>query len=175
MKRTVRIISTMLAVLAAAGCATMHTGLPQTREKFVSDMKAGGLFTNTETTTVGRPAKAVMADITEYANKCLNVRVSTGPVMKYRSAGGSTAYLTKMENAPNGVMALSVQEEYNDRPQSGSPPGGLYVFVSEIRPSGVNKTDINIHYLTARGKIGDFLKQWANGNKSRCPNLDRVV
>lgn len=175
MKKYARIISAMLVAYAVVGCATPNIGVPQTREKFVSDMKAGGLFRNTETTSVGRPAKAVVADIKEYANKCLNVRVSAGPSMQYRSAGGSTTYRAKVETASNGVVALSVQEEYNDRPQKGMPPGGMYVFVSEIRSSGANKTDIDIHYITSRGKIGDFLKQWANGKKSFCPSFDRAV
>ena len=171
----IRAVSFMLIHLAVlTGCAT-SAGLPQTRDEFVSGMKSGRLFTNVEKVIASRPVKAVVADVTDYAKRCLNVRATSGPSYQYKSAGGSTTYRPKIEAIQNGAVALSVQEEYNDKPQSGAPPGGIFVVVAEIRGAGNNKTQVDIYYLSARGKIVDPLKQWINGDKRLCPSLKRVL
>lgn len=162
------LISLFLSVLT--GCAT-NIGLPQTRNEFVSMYKSGGLFRNAEHVTVNRPVKAVVADVTEYANKCLKVRVTTRPSYQYKEAGGSTTYIPKIGAGQNGMTALSVQEKYDDREQSGMPPGGMFTLVAEIRAAG-NKTQVDI-YHAARGKIADPLKQWIEGDKDRCPSFER--
>jgi len=161
------LISGFLSIFA--GCAS-NIGMPQTREEFVTAYKSGGLFRSAEHVAVNRPAKAVVADVTEYAKKCLNVRVTRGPSYQYKEAGGSTTYHTKIEATPNGATALSVQEKYNDRDQSGAPPGGIFTLVAEIRAAGSNKTQVNI-YHASRGKIADPLKQWIEGDKRLCPSL----
>lgn len=175
MIRPVRVVSFMLILLAVlSGCAT-GTGRPQTRGDFVSAMKSGRLFTNVEKVVANRPVKAVVADVTDYAKRCLNVRATSGPSYQYKSAGGSTTYHPKIESIRNGAVALSVQEEYNDRPQSGAPPGGIFVVVAEIHGAGNNKTRVDIYYLSSRGKIVDPLKQWINGDKRQCPSLKRML
>ncbi len=70
------------------------------------------------------------------------------------------------------MTALSLQEEYNDRPMTGAPQDGLFTLVAEIRPAGKNKTELDI-YHARRGKIADPLKQWADGDKCPCPSLKR--
>jgi hypothetical protein len=153
------------------GCAT-NVGVPQTRDEFVSAYKSGGMFRNAEHIVVNRPVKTVVADVSEYASKCLKVRVTHGPSYKYKEAGGSTIYLPKIESTRNGATALSVQERYNDRVQSGAPPGGIFTLVAEIRAAGSNKTQVDI-YHASRDKIADPLKQWIQGGNRQCPSLER--
>src|SRR6266511_3848372 len=83
--RLIGLISIVLPVLT--GCVI---GAINTREEFVAAMKSGGPFKNVEQTTVNRPFKTVVADVTEYSNKCLNVRVTRRPSYQYKEAGGST-------------------------------------------------------------------------------------
>lgn len=162
---------TSFLTLILVGCAT-NIGVPQTREEFVSAYKSGGMFRNAEHVTVNRAAKLVIADASEYANKCLKVRVAYGPSYKYKQAGGSTTYAPRIETTRSGATALSVQEQYNDRAQSGAPPGGIYTLVAEFRAAGNNKTQVDI-YHASRGKIADPLKQWIQGDKRSCPSLER--
>ncbi len=163
--RLIGLISIVLPVLT--GCVI---GAINTREEFVAAMKSGGPFKNVEQTTVNRPFKTVVADVTEYSNKCLNVRVTRRPSYQYKEAGGSTTYLPKIETTRNGVTALSVQEKYNDRDQSGAPPGGFFTLVAEMQAVGNNKTQVDI-YHNSRGKIADPLKQWIAGDKRLCPSF----
>jgi len=167
----------MLAALATAvsGCASMNVGQPQTKDEFVSAMKEGGVFRNTENLSISRPFKSVVADVGEYAEKCLQVRSVAGPSYQYKSAGGSTTYRPKLEQQKGSGATLTVQEQYNDREQGGMPKGGLFVLVAEIRAAHGSQTDVNVYYVSGRGKIVDHLKEWATGDKRFCPSLERIV
>lgn len=152
-----------------AGCAI---GVPQTRDEFVTMYKSAGIFGNAEHITVNRPVKAVVADVKEFSQKCLNVRVTNSANYQLKEAGGSTTYHPKIETARKDVTTLSVQEEYNDRALSGAPKGGLFTLVAEMSPAGKKKTQLDIYY-PALSKITDQLKQWADGDKRSCPTLTR--
>jgi hypothetical protein len=166
--RKVCLLSVFLPIFA--GCAI---GVPQTRDEFVTMYKSGGIFSNAEHITVNRPMKAVVADVREFSQKCLNVRVTDSANYQLKEAGGSTTYHPKIETIRNNTTALSVQEEYNDQALSGAPKGGLFTLVAEISPAGKKKTQLDIYY-PALGKIADPLKQWADGDKRFCPSLKRA-
>lgn len=163
--RLLGLASILLPVIT--GCVI---GAINTRDEFVAAMKTGGLFKNTEQVTVNRPVKTVVADVTEYANKCLSVRVTRAPSYQYKEAGGSTTYLPKIQKTRDGATALSVQEKYNDREQAGAPPGGFFTLVAEIRAVGNSRTQVDL-YHNARGKIADPLKRWIAGDKRLCPSF----
>jgi hypothetical protein len=162
---------TSIFLTVLTGCVT-NIDAPVTRDDFIAAMKPGGLFRNVETVTVNRPSKTVVANVTEYANRCLKTRTTRKPSYAYKEAGGSTTYLPKIAKTKNSVTALSVQEQYNDRPQSGAPPGGIFTLAAEIRPAGKSKTQVDVYYITGRGKIADWLKRWSDGDKRTCPSLD---
>jgi len=152
-----------------AGCAI---GVPQTRDEFVTMYKSGGIFCNAEHVTVKRPAKAVVADVREFSQKCLNVRVTDAPNYSLHESGGSTTYHPKIEKIRANTTALSVQEEYNDRALSGAPQGGLFTLVAEISPAGNKTTQLDLYYVPL-SKFAGQLKQWAEGDKRSCPSLKR--
>ena len=164
-----RIVSLLFLLPILAGCAI---GVPQNRGEFVNMYKDARLFGKAEHVTINRPAKAVVADINAFSQKCLNVRVVDPPNFSLKEAGGSTTFRPKIEKIGNDLTALSLQEEYNDRPMSGAPQDGLYTLVAEIRSAGKNKTELDI-YHARRGKIADPLKQWADGDRCLCPSLKR--
>lgn len=154
-----------ILTLTLAGCASPYIGQPQTREKFVADMRDGGMFRNSEHFTVNRPLKTVVAETREYASKCLDVRVTR---KLPREAVSSTTYRPQVTPVPDGATSLVVQEMYGDKEAGGMPPGGLFVFVAEMRAQG-NTTAVDAYYVTGRGKILDALKQWTEGRKGGCP------
>jgi len=166
MIRTLRLAGSMLILFPVLTACVI--GAINTREEFVAAMKTGGPFKNVEQVTVNRPMKAVVADVSEYANKCLKVRTTRAASYQYKEVGGTTTYLPKIETTRTGATALSVQEKYNDRDQSGAPPGGFFSLVAEIRSAGTNKTQVDI-YHNSRSKIADPLKQWIAGDKRLCP------
>lgn len=162
-------VTLMFILTIVTGCAI---GVPQNRGEFVDMYKDAHVFGKAEHVTINRPAKAVAADIKAFSQNCLNIRVVNPPNYALKEAGGSTTFRTKIVKVGNNQTALSLQEEYNDRPMSGAPQDGLYTLVAEIRAAGKTKTELGI-YHARRGKIADPLKQWAAGDKCACPSLDR--
>ena len=164
------------ACLLAAACVA-NIGQPQTRDEYVTLMKPGGTFRNVEQTSVTRPFKSVVADLTEYSNKCLRIKTGRGPNAATRETGTNTTYNPKMELTAANAAALSLQEEYGvtgsasgtKYANSGLPEGGLYVLVAEIRSAAANRTELSIYYTTGRAPFADMLKKWAAGEKGRCP------
>ena len=164
-----RRLSLLLLFPVCAGCAI---GVPQNRQEFVTMYQDAKIFGKAEHYTIDRPAKAVVADVKEFSRKCLNVRVVDPPSYALHEAGGATTFRPKLEKGGNDTTALSLQEEYNDKPMSGAPKDGLFTLVAEIRPAGRNRTALDI-YHARRGKIADPLKQWADGDRCACPSLTR--
>jgi len=157
-----------VGVAGLIGCAT-NIGLPQSREEFVSAYKDGGLFRNAEHYTINRSKTAVVADIKQFANKCLNVKVTTTISQGYMRDRSSTTYHPKIVQVKGGITSLTVQETYRDKPEKGQPPGGLYALVVDMHArSGHTQLDI---YHAARGPIAKSIKDWAEGDKSSCPKF----
>ncbi|MBI1921318.1 MAG: hypothetical protein HYS23_09600 [Geobacter sp.] len=161
----------LISLQVFTGCAT-YIGVPQTRDEFVTMCKPGGLFRSAEHVTVKRPVKAVVADVKEYAKKCLDVTVTNPPNYMLKETGGTTTYRPKIEATRDGTTALSLQEDYHVKFKSGEPPGGLFTLVAELSTAGKNSTQVDI-YHTSRDKVADSLKQWIDGDKGSCPSFKR--
>lgn len=170
----VRLMIVFFPVLA--GCASAP--YPQTRDEFLSAYNWGGIAQNVEHITIDRPLKTVVAEIAEFAKKCLDIKVNLKRASRYnleKYGSASTAppvtYNTKIEVTRNGTTALSVQEDnMANVKQSGFPPGGYFTLVAEIRAVGKNKTQVDIYHLS-KAFIANPLKQWLEGGKRACPSL----
>lgn len=149
-----------------------HIGAAQSRDEFKVQTKGGGMLTRDEQTTVSRPIKAVVADVKAYADKCLDVSVTTGPNYALREVGGTMLYHPKIDTNKEGVVTLSLQSESTRKSSMhGAPPDGIYMLVAEIRAADASSTQINFNYMITANSAVKHLKQWANGDKNRCPKL----
>ncbi len=170
MIRLLMIVPWMLFLLLP-GCVT-HIGAPQSREEFVTKVKPGGFGRKAEHMTVNRPFNTVVSDLRSFSDKCLNVRVSRGANYRTQEVGGSTTYHPKFTSSGKKV-SLSVQEEYGSKQaNSGAPPGGLFVMVTELRPIGDGKTQVDIYHLL-KSELVDPMKDWIAGEKRQCPAYER--
>ena len=162
--------TTVIAFLAAAaaGCSA-NVGLPQSREAFINVYKDGGMFRNAEHYTISRPKQAVVADLNQLMDRCLNVKVTTTIRQGYSTDRGTTTYHPRMVEAKGGVTSLVVQETYRDKPEKGFPPGGMYSLVADARAHG-GQTQLDI-YHAGRTAIASSVKDWAEGDKSSCPKF----
>lgn len=164
----------LVSLLLLGGCAA-NVGVPQTRDAFVDRVRPGGPFRIAEHVTVNRPYEAVVADLKECSGKCFDGRVMRPPNFRYKELGGWTTYHPKVEGSWRGVTTLSVQEEYgHPRANSGTPPGGLFVLVAEIRAAGEGRTRVDIYHVSRR-HIADPLKRWIESGDRRCPPLDSAL
>jgi len=158
-----------VALAGLAGCANQNFGLPQSREEFVKVYKDGGMFRNAEHYTINRPKAAVVADLNQFATKCLNVRVTTTIRQGYATDRSTATYHPRMVEAKGGITSLTVQETYRDKPEKGHPPGGLYSLVADMSARG-GQTQLDI-YHAGRTAIAKSVKSWAEGDKASCPNF----
>ena len=158
-------------ILLVASCG-YHIAAAQTREEFKVQTKGGGLVSREEQTTVNRPLKTVVADVQAYADKCLNVRVTTGPNYALKEVGGTMLYHPKIDTNKEGVVTLSLQSESTRKSaMHGAPPDGIFMLVAEFRAAGTNATRIDLNYYITANSAVEHLKQWANGDQSRCPKF----
>lgn len=163
-----RAVLIVLVAAGAVGCSA-NVGMPQSREEFIKVYKDGGMFRNAEHYAINRAKPAVVADLSQFMDKCLNVKVTTTIRQGYSTDRGTTTYHPRMVEAKGGVTSLIVQETYRDRPEKGFPPGGMYSLVADMRAHG-GGTQLDI-YHAGRTAIADSLKDWAEGDKSSCPKF----
>lgn len=167
--RRLTVLTPIIFLLTSCG---YHIGAAQTRDEFKVQTKGGGVLTREEHTTVSRPIKAVVADVKGYADKCLNVSVTTGPNYAYKEVGGTMHYHSKIDTDKEGVVTLSLQSEQGrESARHGAPPGGLFMLVAEMRAADASTTRIALNYVITANSAVEHLKQWSNGDKSRCPKF----
>jgi len=158
-------------ILLVTACG-YHIGAAQTRDEFLTQTKGGGILTRDEQIIVNRPIKAVIADVKGYADKCLNVSVTTGPNYAYKEVGGTMHYHSKMDTNKEDVVTLTFQaEQGRESARHGAPPGGLFQLVAQIRAVEASSTRIALNYVIPANSAAEYLKLWANGDKSRCPKF----
>lgn len=158
-------------IFLVASCG-YHIGAAQTRDEFKAQTKGGGMLTRDEHTTVNRSIKAVVADVKGYADKCLDVSVTTGPNYALREVGGTMLYHPKTDTNKEGVVTLSLQSESTRKSaMHGAPPDGIFMLVAEIRAVDANTTRIDFNYVITANSAVEHLKLWANGDKNRCPKF----
>lgn len=160
----------LIALLAAqvVGCSA-NVGLPQSREAFIKVYKNGGMFRNAEHYTISRSKAAVVSDLSQFMDRCLNVKVTNTIRQGYSTDRSTTSYHPRMVEAKGGVTSLTVQETYRDKPEKGQPPGGMYSLVADLRARG-GYTQLDI-YHAGRTAIAVSIKDWAEGDKSSCPKF----
>ena len=159
-----------------AGCAGMDAKYPQTADEFLTTYNWGGLFQNKETVTVKRPQAAVVADMREFAKKCMDITVNKRRMARYVTdkyspapSSESIPYNAKVARLKTGAMALSIQEMVDNLPK-GTPADGMYTVVAEARSVSQTSTEVNIYHLK-KPFIADPLKKWVEGDKRECPAL----
>jgi hypothetical protein len=164
------------SMLTLSACAGMEAKYPQSADEFLTTYNWGGLFQNKEGLTVDRPSGVVVADMREFAKKCMDITVNKKRAGRYAtdkygtgSRGGAIPYNAKVAPLKNGATGLSIQEVY-DRPDKGTPPEGMFTLVAEVRAAGKAKTEVNIHHLK-KPFLADPLKKWVEGDKRDCPAL----
>ncbi len=164
-----------LLAIFLAGCVGMDVKYPQTADEFLATYNWGGLFQNKETVTVTRSRAAVVADMREFAKKCMDITVNKRRMGRYKTDKYSRApsseaipYNAKVVRIKTGATALSIQEVAGD--PKGVPADGMYTVVAVVRGVSNTSTEVNIYHLK-KPFIADPLKKWINGDKQLCPAL----
>jgi hypothetical protein len=164
----VKRFAALAPLVLVSACMSYAIDAPQTREEFVTRMKGGGFMKDTETLTVSRPFKTVVADLKAYSEQCLNITKRTYGNYQTKSNGSITWYHAQVDADTAGVARLTLQGE---QPRmKGQPTGGLFKLVAEAR-GGKGGTRIDLYYIGTHDFVAEQLKLWANGNRGKCPEF----
>jgi hypothetical protein len=149
---------------------------PQSADEFLTTYNWGGLFQNKETVKVERPQAAVVADMREFARKCMDITVNKRRAGRYATdkysappSSEAIPYNAKVARLKTGSMALSIQEVFPEPPK-GTPADGMYTVVADVHALSKTTTEVSIHHLK-KPFIADPLKKWVEGDKRLCPAL----
>ena len=166
----------LLCLLPLAGCTMPEAKYPQSADEFLTTYNWGGMFQNKENLAVDRPAGVVVADMKEFAKKCMDIKVNKKRMARYATdkygtgtRGDAIPYNAKVQPLKNGATGLSIQEVY-EQPQKGTPSDGMFTLVAEVRGVTKTKTEVNIYHLK-KPFLADPLKKWVEGDKRDCPAL----
>lgn len=161
----------LVATLWLSGCATVDH-IVETPDEWVSHAKVAKFGVRTDETTINRPLSQTLAGISEYAAKCFNGKfIKKTQFVGGQVQGGTNQFTSAVNHANNGLDYFFVQvRPVNNLPYPSMPKNGYFYFGSEI--SGDHKQTKIVSYY---GGTADYylppLKQWANGNKTQCPEL----
>ena len=166
------ILALMSAALLSACASSPVDHIVEAPDEWVYYAKEAKFGVNTDETIVSRPLKQTLADVSEYSAKCFNGKfVKTTQWLGGQVAGGINQYTSGVNHSGNGMDYFYVQTRpVNKLPYPSMPKNGYFSFASEI--SGDNKqTKIASYYGNHVKPCLFTVKQWANGNKTKCPDL----
>jgi hypothetical protein len=169
MRRIARYATLAPMALLVVGCS-YHFGAAQTRDEFIAAAKSDTPFHGTESMTVARPFNAVVADVKAYADRCLNVTLTTRPIPN--EARSTRYYRARVETPQPGLATLTLRSENRAKgANNGAPPGGLYRFAADIRQGKARNTLIDLYYVGSGSDASEYLKPWVDGGKRECPEF----
>ena len=154
-----------------AGCASNIVGtVPQTPDELISIAKTGHMFTYSEKVILNSPYKSVIANLSEYSGKCLNLKMNYPGSFLHKQGPTSTTYKSSVKTEKDRALFLS-QHHYGSKEDPKMPAGGLYGVVAEIKPASSGKTTMDIYSIAGQTAIVSELNRWAAGNKENCPSF----
>lgn len=169
MGKTMKRMLVLFASVLLASCAAA----PQSVKEFRDAMSAGPAFTKQESHDINRGFSDVVRDIDRKSMECLRfgwtatTRNLSGAVSRestvvfhphVRVIGGNTAeMIMQMEHVPKAV---------------GSPDGGAYVFLADIKQMGAGKTHMIMYgsSFPTWQPIFDAVKGCGEGKNVACPD-----
>lgn len=167
-----RSIPALVVAMLFSGCATVDH-VVEKPDEWVHYAKGTSFGVGTDETRVNQPLTQTLANVSEYAAKCFNGKI----IKKSQWLGGQPSgsiqqYTSGVSRSSNGMDYFYVQSKpVTQLPFPSMPKDGYFVFASEI--SGDDKrTKLTSYYPSHFDFYLPPLKQWVNGNKTKCPDLD---
>jgi len=156
--------------LAVSGCVQV----PQTSGEFRHAVQGGAFMTRTHSAIVPLPFEAVTANLRKYALPCL-ARTRTSVVMSSAPgdmSSGMVIYRPKLQLVGPKLAELTLQMGPTS-PGIKVPPGGPFIMLADIEPSGVQgETRLTVYgRTTAKERVlaDESLPAWASGTPAKCP------
>lgn len=167
-----RFIAAFVVAVLFTGCATVDH-VVEKPDEWVHYAKGSSFGLGVDESKVNRPLAKTLVNVSEYAAKCFNGKI----IKKSQWLGGQpsasiTQYTSGVSRSSNGMDYFYVQSKpVSKLPFPSMPKDGYFSFASEI--SGDDKSTKLMSYYPSHF---DFylspLKQWVNGNKTQCPDLE---
>jgi hypothetical protein len=158
------------AALALTACAQ----IPQTTGEFRHAVQGGAFMTRSHSAVVPQPFDAAVANLRRYALPCL-AKTQTSVVMSSSPgdmSSGMVIYRPKLQLVGAQSAELTLQMGPSS-PGIKVPPGGPFIMLADIEPSGVpGETRLTVYGRTTakeRALADESLPAWAGGTPAKCP------
>lgn len=138
-------------------------------------------FTSTEKFTVSRPYTSVIKTLKNRSNACLRKSVRTTVTQ-----GGTQTNQYATPFKPTFINRRNMSELHLQMKRGNTivvagnknkvGDDGWYIIVTDIRPVGKNKTQLDIHRVPGMGMsdLVNAIHNWAKGSNLTCPDLTKV-
>lgn len=168
------------SLLFATGISLLLSGcgnIPVTPDELRQKAKNNKSFIKTETFTVNRPYKKVVATVKSRTYKCLDKSVETkinGKSDHFTHYKGTFVSGRKMSELHLQLIDENSVIIANNKANIGKD--GWYILVTDIRPVDKKNTRLDI-YRAPRMGIGvvvSAIHNWAKGSNKGCPDLTKM-
>jgi len=160
-------------IVCAAPWLSSCAAAPKTVGEFRAAMSQGPAFTKQEAHDINREFSLVVKDVERKSKECLNFGYN-----RTQSTGIGTHHTTtivyhpRVRMAGEGKAEMFLQMEHIPK-AIGSPDGGAYIFLTDIKKTSPSKTHMNMYgpsFPTWR-PIFNAVKGWGEGKNVKCPGV----
>jgi hypothetical protein len=158
----------MLALLfLAASCAPA----PQSVSEFREAMQGHPMYMQEESHTVNRNLAAVVRDLDRKSKECLQFGYASTTRGGASQRSNTVLYHPHVHMRGKTTAEMFLQEEHIPA-AVGSPKGGAYVFLADMKQSSSGKTQMTIYSpsFPTWEPIVHAVEKWSEGKNAKCPD-----
>ena len=161
-----RLMIACCAVLLAS-CAAA----PKTVTEFRAAMIQKPAFTKQEVHVINREFSVVVKNVERKSKECLGFGYTTTTTAGVGSRQSTVVYHPHVKVVGDGTAEMIMQMEHIPK-AIGSPEGGAYVFLTDIKKMSATKTRITMYGTSfpTWEPIFSAIKGWAEGESVKCPD-----
>ncbi len=144
---------------------------PQSVREFRDAMQTHPASMKQETHTANRNLSAVVSDLDRKSKECLQFGYSSTTRAGASARTNTVVYHPHIRMNGKGKAEMFLQEEHIPA-AVGSPKGGAYVFLADLKQASASKTQMTIYSpsFPTWQPIIDAVKDWSDGKSAKCPD-----
>ncbi len=144
---------------------------PKSVNEFREAMQSHPAMMKEESHTINRNLSVVVKDLERKSKECLQFGYASTTRAGASSRTNSVVYHPHVRMSGKAKAEMFIQEEHIPA-AVGSPKGGAYVFLADIKEASSSKTQMTIYSpsFPTWQPIIDAVKGWSEGKNIKCPD-----
>ena len=160
-------IMAFVVMLLLASCAPAPKSIGEFREA----MSGHPAMMKEESHNINRDFSVIVKDVERKSKECLQFGYSTSTRAGASARTNTVVYHPHIRMNGKNKAEMFIQEEHIPQP-AGSPKGGAYIFLADIKQVTFAKTQIIMYgpSFPTWQPIFDAIKGWSEGKNIKCPD-----